>query len=167
MDKRVNDKITTSMRSIKDSITSWFEENSCNVISIHDGQDKTSDLLKYIYDMQLPHISIDDLQKKTRTRAIIPDDIRCTARRASGEQCSRRRKGNYTTCGTHAKSNDVSGPVPHKIVKYKTCVYKGIHYYIDDNHNVYQTEDIMNSVEHPRIIATWNIDDNQKVVIPI
>ena len=30
-----------------------------------------------------------------------------------------------------------------------------------------ENEDIMNSVEHPRIIATWNLDDNQMVVIPI
>jgi hypothetical protein len=32
---------------------------------------------------------------------------------------------------------------------------KGIVYYLDKHGNVYQTEDIMNEVENPRVIARW------------
>ena len=37
---------------------------------------------------------------------------------------------------------------------------KGIMYYIDDNKNVYNTEDVMKNTPNPRIIANYNIEEN-------
>ncbi len=37
---------------------------------------------------------------------------------------------------------------------------KGIHYFIDQNNNVYQTEDIISNKSNPDIIAKWVLNDN-------
>ena len=42
---------------------------------------------------------------------------------------------------------------------------KGIVYYIDNNYNVYNTEDILSEKINPRIIAKYVKDDN-KYTIP-
>ena len=94
---------------------------------------------------------------------------RCIANRANGEQCSRRKKPGENLCGTHMKGT------PHGMQKIQNSNTKtsnvwsekicGIQYFIDDNKNVYSTEDIMNRVEYPKIIAKWVIN-NGKYSIP-
>ena len=99
--------------------------------------------------------------------------MRCTANRANGEQCTRRKKEGSCFCGTHIKGT------PHGV---KTCEpvqtvntkkvevwiqeIKGINYYIDAENNVYQPADIIANKVHPSIIAKWNLNENDEYCIP-
>jgi len=47
---------------------------------------------------------------------------------------------------------DVSSCVVRKVNVY-ACEIKGIVYYLDDDGNVYDTNDVHNNVKNPRIIA--------------
>ncbi|MDC0141982.1 hypothetical protein OAI84_00110 [bacterium] len=97
----------------------------------------------------------DDFQKRKRNKSIIPPELRCIAKKASGNQCTRRRKDNNQLCGTHSKGT------PHGIIKeikektsyQKVCVQaklvNGIIYFIDNDNNVYNPTDIYN--EEPKI----------------
>ena len=97
---------------------------------------------------------------------------RCNALRANNEQCTRRRKEGCEFCGTHTKGT------PHGLIQninqnndntkkhqvYATEV-QGIVYYIDNNKNVYNTEDIMNNISDPQIIATYE-KKGDTIIIP-
>ena len=84
------------------------------------------------------------------------------AKRANGEQCTRRKKDGSCFCGTHIKGT------PHGVVddsketnttgkKVEVWVQeiKGINYYIDAEKNVYLPEDIISNSKRPRVIGTW------------
>ena len=43
---------------------------------------------------------------------------------------------------------------------------KGIIYYIDENNNVYEPNDIMKAIENPRRIAHWAINEEGDYIIP-
>jgi hypothetical protein len=43
---------------------------------------------------------------------------------------------------------------------------KGIHYYIDNNGNVYNTEDIINNLKNPKIIASYSKNEKGEFIIP-
>jgi hypothetical protein len=163
MEKRINDKITDSNKIFKQNITKWFTEHGHRVTANSDGRDATSDFLKYIYDAEHVAITSDDFQKKTRIRSDVPDTIRCCAKRANGEQCSRRKKDDSDMCGTHSKGSHKQQLT--KKIKLSIIEYKGIHYHIDNQFNVYSPEDVLNAVDQPRIIAKWYYDNDGSVTI--
>ena len=88
------------------------------------------------------------------------------AKKANGEQCTRRKKDQCEYCGTHEKCQ------PHGIIDniiekttLKKCEIfikdiKGINYYIDLEGNVYDTADILHNKINPKIIAKYNISSN-------
>ena len=168
MEKRINDKISQSIRSFKTNIAKWFTDDGHTIID-ESGCDVTSIFLKTIYDMEQINIPSEDFQKKKRTRVTIPDECRCIAKRASGDQCSRRRKDGNSMCGTHHKGDTQGDSKTQSTTKLKTrtCSYLGIHYHIDDNNNVYLSEDILNSVEHPRHIGSWSLDDSGCIIVSV
>ena len=97
MEKRINKKVETYITTFKDSIRTKI--NSLNL----DNKIIQNDLLEYVYDYQRLVISKDDIVKRKRIKNSIPLDNRCNAKRANGEQCTRRRKDNCEFCGTHIK----------------------------------------------------------------
>ena len=48
-----------------------------------------------------------DFVKRKRVKNTIPTENRCSAKRACGQQCTRRKKGESCFCGTHIKG------IPH------------------------------------------------------
>ena len=162
MEKRINDKITDSNKAFKQNITRWFTELGHHVTANSDGHDATSEFLRYVYDMEHATVTSEDFQKRTRARTDVPDHIRCSAKRANGEQCSRRKKDESDMCGTHSNG---SRKQPTKKNKLTTIEYKGIHYHIDNQFNVYSTEDVLNAIDTPRIITKWYHDIDGSVVI--
>jgi hypothetical protein len=95
---------------------------------------------------------------------VVPYLERCSAKRATEEQCTRRRKDGYEFCGTHTKG------IPHGIVSSNACAsgcasgenktievwaqdIAGIMYYIDTECNVYAAEDVVGNKSNPKIIA--------------
>jgi hypothetical protein len=156
MEKRINKKIETYVTEFKDNVRQkitdlTFEEKS-----------KVNELLEFVYDYERLSLIKDDLVKRKRIKNTIPVNNRCNAKRANGEQCTRRRKDKCEYCGTHAKGT------PHGFVQINECsetsIQKmevvaeeifGIVYYIDKHNNVYKTEDILEGKQNPAIIAKY------------
>ena len=119
-----------------------------------------------------------DFVQRKRVKSIVPEYERCTACRADGTQCTRRKKDQQTFCGTHLKgtphgtiSNDNSSDLLNlEKVSIQICDINGILYYIDSNNNVYNSEDIMSNKTNPRVIAKYstriNPDQTTSYMIP-
>jgi hypothetical protein len=174
MDKIINKKIKTYVTDFKAFIKTKTLETFSNgsVASSITGtagselEQKVNDFLQEMYNYETLVLSKDDVCKKKRIKNAIPGCNRCIAKRATGEQCTRKQKEGYEYCGTHVKG------VPHGIVTTNDeiqqenelvrseVVAKDIHgivYYIDTYNNVYKTEDILNQVKNPTIIAKCEI----------
>jgi energy-converting hydrogenase Eha subunit F len=166
MEKRLNKKteayITAFKESIRDKVTQ-MGLTKC---------EQMNQLLQYIYDYERLSFSKEDFQKRKRVKNFVPIFDRCCAKRASNEQCTRRKKDGSEYCGTHLKGT------PHGIVDNQTEttsttqkveVYaqdiQGIIYYIDKNNNVYQVEDIVSNKVNPKIIAKY-VKDGDNYSIP-
>jgi hypothetical protein len=154
MEKRINKKIESYVTKFKDDLRGKL--TSLNF----DDKTKLNDLLEFLYDYERLSILKDDLVKRKRIKNSIPCVNRCCAKRANGEQCTRRRKENCEFCGTHSKGT------PHGLVQTsennENATQKlevvaeeifGIVYYIDKYNNVYKTEDILQGKENPEIVA--------------
>lgn len=161
MERRLNTKVEQYLTSFKDGIRD-------KIIALDITQDDNiSQLIEYIYDYNRLTVNKEDFIKRKRVKNSIPENNRCMAKRANGEQCTRRRKHECEFCGTHSKGT------PHGLMTAQQNVgqqnmtidlivkeIKGIVYYIDKFNNVYNTEDVMQSKENPRIIARYEkIDD--------
>mgnify|MGYP001449000508 FL=1 len=166
MEKRLNKKLEGYITSFKDSI----KEKATNMGMTKNEQ--INQLLQYIYDYDRLSFCKEDFQKRKRVKNFVPIFDRCCAKRASNEQCTRRKKEDSEYCGTHLKGT------PHGIVDtqnepknttQKVEVYaqdiQGIVYYIDKNNNVYQAEDIVSNKMNPKIIAKY-VKDGENYSIP-
>lgn len=169
MERRINTKVETYIGDLKTKICEKINEKT----SILANEDR-SELLQYVYDFERLMLVKDDFIKRKRIKNAIPVTNRCNALRANNEQCTRRRKEGCEYCGTHSKGTphgsvhadgepDITDTTKTLDVFAKEIM--GIVYYIDYNKNVYNTEDIMNSVENPRIIAKY-INNGGNITIP-
>tara|TARA_B100001769_G_scaffold123885_1_gene96783 strand:+ start:617 stop:1144 length:528 start_codon:yes stop_codon:yes gene_type:complete len=169
MEKRIKSKIDEHQLCFKKDIQIWINDNN-----VFTNKDIESEFLKYIFDYSNIVITEKDLQKRKRSKNIVPEYDRCNACRANGEQCTRRKKLNELYCGTHVKgtpngiissNNNTNNSEGKKItIRYEDIV--GIQYYIDENNNVYSPEDILSGVDKPKVIGTWKKKENGEYCIP-
>lgn len=167
MEKRINKKVDTYITTFKESIKNQLLAEN------FDEKEKVNDFLSFIYDFERLSLSKEDFIKRKRVKNTVPIVNRCSAKRADGDQCTRRRKKDCEFCGTHSKgtphglviegentetTNEKLDVIAHEI--------KGIVYYIDKYNNVYNTEDILKGIENPKIIAKSKIDTNGNFSIP-
>jgi hypothetical protein len=156
MEKRLNKKVETYVTTFKDSIREKVSQMGLNK------NEHINQLLQYIYDYDRLSFVKEDFQKRKRVKNFVPIYDRCCAKRATGEQCTRRRKDDCEYCGTHMKGT------PHGIIdnqnESKSTTQKievwaqdiqGIVYYIDKSNNVYDTADIIKNQLNPKIIAKY------------
>ena len=170
MERRLAKKFDTHIVSFKDQIKEWFEENNCEV----DGDANTSDFLKFIYDFDGISLNKEDFLKRKRVKSVVPQYERCTAKRANGDQCTRRKKDTECFCGTHSKGTphgmiDINNQEEKtELTKVEVWVQeiKGIHYYIDANENVYKVEDVIANKNNPAIIAQYKVTSEGVYTIP-
>ena len=156
MEKRLNKKLEVWISGFKDNIR---EKASQIGISKND---QTNQLIQYIYDYDRLTFGKEDFQKRKRVKNVVPFFDRCCAKRASNEQCTRRKKDGIDYCGTHMKgtphgiidSQNESKPNTQKIEVWAQDI-QGIVYYIDKAYNVYQAEDIIINKLNPKIIAKY------------
>ena len=156
MEKRLNKKTESYISLFKDSI-----RDKANQIGLNKNE-QVNQLLHYIYDYERLAFSKEDFQKRKRVKNFVPIYDRCCAKRASNEQCTRRKKEGSEYCGTHLKgtphgiidSQNDEKNTTHKIEVYAQDI-QGIVYYIDKNSNVYQAEDIISNKINPKIIAKY------------
>ena len=76
-------------------------------------------------------------------------------------------------CGTHIKGTpngvfnmELDQKPVKKVIEVSVQDIKGIVYYIDENKNVYNTEDVVANKENPRVIAKWEQDAEGVYSIP-
>jgi hypothetical protein len=166
MEKRLNKKIETYITSFKDSV-----RDKINELEFEEKQ-LVNDLLEFVYDYERLSIAKDDLVKRKRIKNAIPVNNRCNAKRANGEQCTRRRKNKCEYCGTHMKGTphgffQTDENAENTIQKMEVVAedISGIVYYIDKFNNVYKTEDILEGRQNPRVVAKC-IRNNGNTTIP-
>jgi hypothetical protein len=156
MEKRLNKKLETWITSFKDDI-----REKATQIGISKN-DQTNQLIQYIYDYDRLTFGKEDFQKRKRVKNVVPFFDRCCAKRASNEQCTRRKKDDIEYCGTHMKgtphgiidNQNETKPNTQKIEVWAQDI-QGIVYYIDKAYNVYQAEDIVINKLNPKIIAKY------------
>ena len=177
MEKHIKQKIENFQLKFKNDIKEWMNSHNASVVdSKYPLAKLDSEFLKFVYDYNSMEMNETDFKKRTRIKNIVPQFELCIAKRANDEQCTRRRKtdGKYKDepthfCGTHIKgtphgivTNDAAiMPKPNNKVEVWVKDIKGINYYIDSQHNVYNPEDILANKVNPSIIAKWtkNADD--------
>lgn len=166
MERRLNKKVETYITSFKDSI----REKATQLGLTNDV--KSTQLLQYIYDYDRLSFGKEDFQKRKRVKNFVPIYDRCCAKRAAGEQCTRRRKDESVYCGTHMKGTPhgiMENSEEPKVTTQKIEVWaqdiQGIVYYIDNSNNVYDTADIIKNQLNPKIIAKY-VKNGDNYVIP-
>lgn len=166
MERRINSRIDAFMHALKLQIADKFEEvrqkNAQNVAAnphLQDMQRDYTQIMNFIYESDKLKLSKDDFAKRKRVKNAVPVFDRCHAKRANGEQCTRRKKEGCLCCGTHTKGtphgmfDGLDEPITN--VKVETWVQdiKGIMYHIDNQGNVYDPEDIVANKMNPNVIA--------------
>ena len=119
-----------------------------------------------------PVLSFDknDFTKRKRQKTKIPLFNRCHAKKAGGEQCTRRKKENLDFCGTHIKGRPYgtvnnTNTKSYKNVTVYTREIKGIIYYMDDIENIYHPKDILENKCNPRVINKFDKDEDGTYII--
>ena len=171
--QRTNDRIKDYIQKFKDDIYN----HTCALQSNNPNSSFPSDkLMEYINQYEILQFEPEELRKRKRIKNVIPSYDRCSANRANKEQCTRKRKENFIYCGTHLKgtphgildscSQQQDSTVSTKTVEVILVDIKGILYYIDQDENVYHTEDIIRNVVNPAIIAKYKRNEDGSYFIP-
>jgi len=139
-----------------------------DIIRLINTSPSQKEIIQFINEYIPPTIDESTIMKKKRIKNPIPFHEKCIARRANGEQCSRRKKTDGSFCGTHNKAcphgtvgiDDIEcNDHPNGIVKKQIEVWlediSGIMYWINDTGTVYHPDDIKENIENPRIIAYY------------
>lgn len=149
MEKRIQSYVDTHMQNFKDITRSIVTNEEMT----------PNEKLEKIYAYERCVINLESFIKKKRVRNIIPHEEKCVAYRANKERCTRRKKDGHDVCGTHLKGTPhgkVTSESSSTNIKKKdvwTQDIGGIIYYIDNENNVYDSNDIMKSKVSPTVIG--------------
>lgn len=177
MERRINARIDAHTLAFKKQIAAHFEavrqkHALTEPSQIQDIHRDYAQVMNFIYEADKLKLSKDDFVKRKRVKNAVPVFDRCHAKRANGEQCTRRKKDGCLCCGTHAKGTPhgmFDGlNVPATNIKVDTWVQdiKGIMYHIDNQGNVYDPEDIVANKMNPNVIAKYAKSANGAYSIP-
>jgi hypothetical protein len=169
MEKHINAKLEQFQLKFKADIKEWISSRNIKIMGENQSTNYNSEFMQFIYDYNSIHMDETDFKKRKRIKNIVPQFELCVAKRANGEQCTRRKKSdgeykdNHTNlCGTHVKgtphgsiTSDTSTQKPNTKVEVWVKDIKGINYYIDALHNVYNPEDILANKVNPSVIEKW------------
>jgi hypothetical protein len=180
MEKRISRKVENYLSSFKQDIKKLMID-----YHLHES-DNGKLLLQSILDKPNLSFTPEDFIKRQRAKNTVNILERCSAKRANGELCSRKKKKGSVFCGTHCKgtpygsidnpdtpttTNNLSEPSnnpppPQQKINIFTIEIDGIIYYIDDNNNAYSMEDVLLNKNNPQIIGTIHQTNNTTQVIP-
>jgi len=166
MEARIQQKVDDHLRNFKTKLGNWLVENDALIMRKNNDtselDDITNEFLQFMFDNENIQLQKEDYQRRKRIKNHVPMTDRCCAKRANGEQCTRRRlEGNF--CGTHMKGaphgvidqdDSINQPCMEKVEIWMQDI-QGISYYIDKMNNVYSPEDIVSNKTNPRIIGKW------------
>jgi len=169
MENRISKKVDTYVSEFKNEVKEWFDNNESEI----SGKCNKSDFLKFIFDFDGITLSKDDFQKRKRVKNIVATQLRCCAKRANGEQCTRRKRDESDFCGTHIKGTPYgkieSNGVKMILAKKKDIWVqdiKGINYFIDSDNNIYDHEDVLANKHNPKILTTYVKNNENEYHIP-
>jgi len=152
MERRISKKVNDYIHNFKNDIAEKVKAmNSTD----------SKEIMNFIYQYNNFELTKEDFMKRKRVKNMVPVYERCCAKRASGQQCTRRKKDDSQYCGTHSKGTPHGVMNENETVSSVTKVevsaidIKGIVYYLDNEGNVYDTEDIIANKKNPRIIAKY------------
>lgn len=154
MEKKIQKKTRLYVQKFKDDIIEYTK-------NLNISKQEQQKLSQYIYDYNQLEFCEEDFTKRKRVKNVVPLYERCIALRANKQQCTRRKKGESCYCGTHIKGRphgEISNNKSDTKVTKKTVWIqdiKGIMYYIDDEGNVYEPQDIIKNKINPKIIARY------------
>jgi hypothetical protein len=154
MEKQLNKQIEQYIVKFKDDIRAKITEIG------FEEKKKINDLIEYVYEYARLQLEKDDVIKRKRVKNAIPNANRCIGKLANDDRCTRRRKKDSDFCGTHIKGTpngcihlDSSGECNLKSIEVSAREYSGIVYYVDQNNQVYKTEDVLTEKQNPTIIG--------------
>ena len=187
MERRIGAKIDSYTIAFKDEVASKLRDLNVAVAALsnekHETGDKDKDqqmqnqqsqnkqvdglfkqIISFVYDYEKLKLTKEDFMKRKRVKNIVPSQYRCHAKRANGEQCTRKKKAGCDYCGTHTKGvpssimDDAADGSQSAIVSQQNINVwvqniKGIEYFIDSKNNVYKHEDVIDNTANPQIIA--------------
>ena len=186
MERKISAKIDTYIIDLKDALSSKIRElgTAASAAAASESNGNTTDgstgttagttidqlckqLTKFVYEYEKLKLTKEDFMKRKRVKNTVAVDQRCLAKRANGEQCTRKRKDGCDYCGTHTKGvpcsimedEDDSGnkvKLNQQSINIWVQNIKGIEYFIDGSQNVYKHEDVINNSANPRIIAKYS-----------
>jgi hypothetical protein len=165
MEQRTNACIEKYLHGFKSAIKT-------KILDLELGAKAASDLLGFVNDYENLTITKEEMVKpKKRDEKVTkcPVASRCLAKRATGEQCTRRRKDDAEFCGTHCKGaphGQVASDATVQHIELFTQKISGIVYFLDHSGHVYNTEQVMSSQQNPAVIATWVKDAEGRYTIP-
>jgi len=154
MEKKIKQKIHTYFQDFKQSLKQVIDTQNLD-------DEKYNNIIQFLYDYQQLDINKTDFTKRKRVKNTVPFHERCCAKRANEEQCTRRKKNDELYCGTHIKGRphgEITNKTSSKIVKKRevwAIDIKGIIYFIDNDGNVYDHDDIMQGNDNAKIIAKY------------
>ena len=156
MERRLNKKVETYFGEFKDGVREKATELGLST------NQEVNTLLQFILDYDRLVLEKDDFQKRKRVKNVVPFFDRCSAKRATSEQCTRRKKDGSEFCGTHLKGtphgildeHEDEKPCTQKVEVWAQDI-KGIIYYIDKFGNVYEAEEVVQNSVNPSIIAKY------------
>jgi hypothetical protein len=170
MEKRINEQTRQYIVTFKDDIRNKIVE-----LGLTDSK-PVNELMDYIYEYKRLAFEKEDFMKRRRVKNSVPVENRCNAKRANGEQCTRKRRDDCEFCGTHYKGTPhgvatgmdmVEGSFANDDINLEVFAEEigGIVYYIDKFKNVYKTDDVLQSKMNPSIIAKWE-KSGERYIIP-
>lgn len=170
MEKRINEQLKQYLSKFKDDIRD-------KVVEIGLGESsQVNELLEFVYEYNRLSFEKEDFMKRRRVKNSVPIENRCNAKRANGEQCTRKRKDDCEFCGTHYKGtphgvtstdDQIDSTSLNDAVSLEVFAEEigGIVYYIDKFKNVYKTDDVLQSKLNPVVIAKWE-KQGERYTIP-
>ena len=170
MEKRINDQLKQYLSSFKNDIRD-------KIVELNLGEtEHINELLEFIYEYNRLSFEKEDFMKRRRVKNTVPLENRCNAKRANGEQCTRKRREDCEFCGTHYKgtphgvathTKETAESIANEPITLEVFAEEigGIVYYIDKFKNVYKTDDVLQSKVNPTVIAKWE-KPGEKYTIP-
>jgi hypothetical protein len=166
MERRINARIDAHVFAFKQEIAARFDAVRQKYVAAASSNPQCADMVRdytavmtFIYEADKLKLTKDDFAKRKRVKNAVPMFDRCHAKRANGEQCTRRKKEGCMCCGTHSKGtphgmfDGLDTPATNTKVETWVQDIKGIMYHIDTQGNVYDPEDIVANKMNPNVIA--------------
>jgi hypothetical protein len=176
MERRISGKIDAYIIELKDALSSKIRELGTAASAAAASETDSSScatidqlckqITTFVYEYEKLKLTKEDFMKRKRVKNTVPIQERCLAKRANGEQCTRKKKEGCDYCGTHTKGvpcsimdDDQESGDKSKLNQQNVNIWvqniKGIEYFIDGSQNVYKHEDVINNSTNPRIIAKY------------